>query len=105
MNAKLKLTPEQREYFRAQGRRGGMLGGGKASPEAKAAAGRKGAEARHSRTRAMRQSLTELLAVAREVGGFLDSLPRLTGDAEQQRKELSDRLYTIVTTIAKQERK
>jgi hypothetical protein len=102
VNAKLKLTDEQRQFFREAGRRGGQIGG-KVKSEAKREAGRKGGFARHARTRALRQSLDELLAVAREIGAFLDTI-QVYELNEAQRRELVDRLYATVTAITAREK-
>lgn len=87
MNAKPKLTDAMRAYLSEAGRKGGKRG----SSEDK----RRAAQIRHARARVQKQSQAELLAISREIGSFLDGLT-LSGADEDKRKELCDRLYSIL---------
>lgn len=85
---KPKLTDAMRAYLTAAGRKGGKKGRGDAK--------RKGALAYHARRRALKEAHAELVAVSREIGAFLDELNTLVGETEERRKDLCDRLYSVL---------
>lgn len=90
------MNARTREALAKWGREGGRIGGKVATGAIKAAAGRKGVAARVARLAALRASHATLLAIAREVGSYLDGQTTLVGENEQQRLDLLDRLYSAV---------
>lgn len=91
-----KLTPEMRAFFAEAGSKSR---GNRNKGAVRQEAARKAGLARQARAKAERRAKHELVDLAREIGAFLDTLNTLVGETEDRRKDLSDRLYTLLTAI------
>lgn len=91
-----KLTPEMRAFFVEAGSKSR---GNRNKGAVRQESARKAGLARQARAKAERRAKGELVDLAREIGGFLDGLDHLSGENEDRRKDLSDRLYNLLNVI------